>query len=63
MAVSGHEKFEVVHYLCSHNKELQRKHRIVYSLIATATNTQLNVVSYISKIQLVVYYQCCVLTG
>ena len=61
MAVSRHEKFEVVHYLCSHNKELQRKHRIVYSLIAT--NTQLNVVSYISKIQLVVYYQCCVLTG
>ena len=61
MAVSGQEKFEVVHYLCSHNKELQRKHRIVYSLIAT--NTQLNVVSYISKIQLVVYYQCCVLTG
>ena len=61
MAVSGHEKFEVVHYLCSYNKELQRKHRIVYSLIAT--NTQLNVVSYISKIQLVVYYQCCVLTG
>ena len=61
MAVSGHEKFEAVHYLCSHNKELQRKHRIVYSLIAT--NTQLNVVSYISKIQLVVYYQCCVLTG
>ena len=61
MAVSGHEKFEVVHYLCSHNKEMQRKHRIVYSLIAT--NTQLNVVSYISKIQLVVYYQCCVLTG
>ena len=61
MAVSGLEKFEVVHYLCSHNKELQRKHRIVYSLIAT--NTQLNVVSYISKIQLVVYYQCCVLTG
>ena len=61
MAVSGHEEFEVVHYLCSHNKEMQRKHRIVYSLIAT--NTQLNVVSYISKIQLVVYYQCCVLTG
>ena len=61
MAVSGHEKFEVVHYLCSHNKELQRKHRIGYSLIAT--NTQLNVLSYISKIQLVVYYQCCALTG
>ena len=61
MAVSGHEKFEVVHYLCSHNKELQRKHRIGYSLIAA--NTQLNVLSYISKIQLVVYYQCCVLTG